>query len=59
MKQDVKLFLSKTSLDEDCDFVIDLVLNETGTRLDCRLENGVKLSLTFVQGDIKHLANLV
>lgn len=45
----VKLTLRKTLVDEDCNFMVDFVL-DVGSRLDCCLKNGVRINFTFGTG---------
>lgn len=47
--QEVKLIL-KPGVEKQCGFVIDLFPSDVESILDCHLENGVQIRLTFVKG---------
>lgn len=48
--EDIKLIIKMPSIEDDCRFVINIVLGDIGSRLNCSLDNGVQISLTFVPG---------
>lgn len=44
---DFKLLVTKSALENDCSFLVDFNLFEIGSRVDCPLKNGMRLTLTI------------